>query len=81
MSGPRVQTVCTCTKVPVYRPCHVVNEGCTAAPGLADSRTEATCYACGEAVCVNLQCSGRRKWYGKRVRVCDHCWDEENRRG
>ena len=61
-----------------YRPCETVEEGCDAPPGLADSYTRATCWACGHPVC--LPCSRRREWHGyPRRRVCLGCDEEENR--
>jgi len=61
-----------------YRPCNPVEEGCKAAPGLADSHTKATCFACGLPVCTNPQCSTRIQWKGYgRKRVCAICKDQE----
>ena len=63
-----------------HRSCNVVNQGCTAPPGIASSFTKATCFACGMSVCVGPQCSRRIRWhkYGRR-RVCHSCESDARR--
>lgn len=47
-------------------------EDCCEAGQFCKGKTRATCFSCGQAVCVN--CSSKRKYYkyGK-VRLCDSC--------
>lgn len=70
-----------------YTPCSAVEQGCKSPANLdvsdeedsnAASRMSArtTCFKCGGAVCTNVECSSRVRYFKKRVRLCSGCRDE-----
>lgn len=61
----------------------MVNPGCTSPANLEPQvPARATCFACGEPVCLAPGCSIRRSWkkYGTR-RICASCVDHDQRDG
>lgn len=63
-----------------YRPCFVANVDCDAPANLEEAYTSATCFACGEPVCMDPGCSKRIRWcrFGRR-RVCSICVEQHTR--
>lgn len=45
--------------------------------GCQQGHARATCYACGKRVCT--VCSKIMKRYGRRVRVCNDCQEDDNK--
>lgn len=57
-------------------PCTVVAGPACRAPANGPRSTRARCYACGEPVCVDPDCSTVRWWHGQpKRRVCANCID------
>jgi hypothetical protein len=62
--------------------CCVVERGCLSPANVFPQiRVRTACFACGQPVCTNADCSTRIRWYTFGVkRICTNCQDEARRK-